>query len=183
MEAPHEGAEQDLRFDVANAVVGVVGSRRVVDRQEHPRDRLEEKQEERGRAEDVDPGRAPRDWLVEQCLLDRFQLEPAVQPCVKPGEHQISTCCLVPDLNSLYCTSSRPFSILTGRRSSGRGAGPPTTFPFWSNSLPWQGHLNFFSPPSHRKPQPRCVQMGEKTVTSFVARRRAQTPLTAAASM
>ena len=87
MEAPHERAEQHLRFDVADAVVRVVGRRRIVDCQKHPRDRLEEKDEERGRTEDVDPGRAPGNRLVEQSLLDRLQFEPAIQPGVEAGEH------------------------------------------------------------------------------------------------
>src|SRR2546427_4270875 len=72
-------------FDVADAVVRVVGRRRVVDRQKHPRDRLEEEEEERGRAEDVDPGGAPGDRLVEQSLLDGLPFEPAIQPGGEAG--------------------------------------------------------------------------------------------------
>ncbi len=83
MQPAHEGAEQDLRLDEANAVVGMIGRRGIVDGEEHARDCLKQKQKQRDRTEDVNPTCSARDRLFEERPFDRLEIEPAVEPLIK----------------------------------------------------------------------------------------------------
>ncbi len=87
MESPDERTERDLGLDEPHAIVGMVRRRGIVDDEEHACDGLEEKQEEGGGAEHVDPARAAGNRLVEQRTLDRLQAQPAVEPLIEAGWH------------------------------------------------------------------------------------------------
>src|SRR5436305_165857 len=58
-----------------------------------------------------------------------------------------------------------PLSILTGYRSSGRGAGPPRTLPSASNEEPWQGQANLLASDSQWYAHPKCVHWGANAST------------------
>ena len=85
VEAADEPAEGHLVFDVLHAVIGMIRRRSIVHGEEHAGDSLQHKQEERGRAEHIDPTGAARDRFIQQCAFDRLQFEPAIEPVVESG--------------------------------------------------------------------------------------------------
>ena len=88
MQPSHKGAEGDFLFDELNAVVGMIRRRRVIDRQKHPGQRLQQEDKKRGRAEHIDPARAAGDRLVEQCALQSFELQAAIEPLIESRGHR-----------------------------------------------------------------------------------------------
>jgi len=89
MDAAHQPAESHIVHDVGDAVVGVVGRGRVVDRQKNSRHSLHNEQEQRGRAERVPPV-ALRFGAVEQVFLQFVQAEAFIQPAEDFFPHSFS---------------------------------------------------------------------------------------------
>src|SRR5437899_2876068 len=69
---------------------------------------------------------------------------------------------------------SAPATSMTWKRSSPRGAGPPSfSAVFLSYSEPWQGQWNWFSLFTYGTAQPRCTHLRYAAATSSWARREA----------
>ena len=84
VKSSHKPAKRDLGFNESDAVVGVVGRRRVIQREEHAGGGLEDEQKQRHGAEHVNPAGATGNRLIEQGALNRFQVQTTVEPIIQP---------------------------------------------------------------------------------------------------
>ncbi len=123
MQPSHE-APGRRRIDETNAVVGVVGSRRIVDREECTSEDLNGQQPEQDAAEREQPASASREWFVEQNFPYASGADSVIEPVADPIDHKRTRTDL-----------SEP-SIRAWSRSSGLGGGPPITRPSASYAPP-----------------------------------------------
>ena len=127
--------------DEADAVVRVVGRRRVVERQEGAGEELNRDERQEHAAEREDPSRAGGNLLVEQHMPRGAETGPRVEPLQQPGHATAAR-------HTRTSTVSSVPSTLASIVVSGRGGGPSRTLPLASYMPPWQGQLNFFASPS-----------------------------------
>ena len=95
MQAADEGAGRHLLHDVGDGRVGVIGRGHVVQREEHARDDLREKQEQEAGTEDVREARAAGNRLV-QCLVQQpadagTPIEPVAQATHHASTSRVGT--------------------------------------------------------------------------------------------
>ncbi len=145
VQAADETAARNLGQDVTQAVVGVAGRGRIVEGQKGPGERLHQEQEDSHTAEYLVPAARCGDLFIQELADRRLNSGAVVQPVggIFPmAFHAVgSDWCNSPISSLLPCT-------LVSKRSSGRGAGPDTTFPSIANREEWHGHRNSFLPSS-----------------------------------
>lgn len=72
MQATDKPSTPNLMLNILNGVVGMVGGRDVIDHEKHTRQRLQDKEEQRGGAEDIVPAGTSGNGLVQEGLLQRL---------------------------------------------------------------------------------------------------------------
>ena len=138
--AAQQRAESDLSLNELNAFVCVIRGRRIKGREDHTGDDLDEEDRQRRTAEGVPPGEAVRHVAIEERTSDALNIQTLIEPSATRrfrGLRHASSFAAIPGRKVSYWMCSSPFSTLTGRVSSPRGGGPPTTAPVFISKRPW----------------------------------------------
>src|SRR3990172_8533140 len=136
MDAAHQPTARHLLVDVANTVVGVVGRGRVVGREHHAGDDLDEEHRQGGTAERVPPGQPVGHFAVQQGALGTAQVDTLIDPTEEGVQAHTATFWSIPTRKSRYAQYRKPSSIFHSSVSRGRGGGPAMTVPVFTSNTP-----------------------------------------------